>query len=216
MAAIPIILLQYEEHGAVLCCVLFIAEHVTQFQLAVWFIFFRLTYYNIAHRIASLKYLIGNNPFSYLATEFKQVDGYSQDESRKCRQQMGQRLQTVGFVFENLANASNQFNAVFSLPSLLVLTISFLCCTLSLFFFIDEFFHPGHLFANAKFVQLIMVSTYIILILTVVLSADLPTAEVVLPFFKFTLPLHVFRWQNKTVLLSVFVLFCFFHLWLNR
>lgn len=148
-------------------------EFISKFQLATWFLLFHLAYYNIAHRISILKTVIDDSQYSahrglkiaVLPMTSKQNDVISQ------------RLQKVGNLFDHLAKAAHQLKTVFSLAALVVLSTSFLSCTVCLFVFIHELFKPTA-FQKSLYLQLFLVATHIAMALIVILSADLPSQQV--------------------------------------
>lgn len=149
-----------------------LVEFISNFQLGIWFLHFHLTYYNIAHRISLLSSLITNHiPVRHCGLKIKVVPVKSNNN------QLDLHLHKIGNLFDHLVKAARQLERVFSFPSLLVLTTSFLSCTIGLFIFIRELFTPTT-FHDAKYLQIFAVTSSISFALVVILSADLPSQAV--------------------------------------
>lgn len=168
-----IIILIYEHYGLAVVLISACIEILVKFQAITSYILFHLTYYNIAHRMDILKSLIVLNPIpnfkKFKASVVSPITDQVPDVSR--------RIQKAGYLLDLLANASNHLQNIFSFSALIILTTTFLSCTIGLFIFIHEIFQPS-LFHNIIYLELVLTISNVLVAVTIILSADLPCHQV--------------------------------------
>lgn len=154
---------------------LILIESISKMKLTVWSLAMHLNYYGIANYISNFKFILtgGHLPskVSRISTELNGDDNSDQV--------MAHKLWKVSQLIDQLAKSSQKLQSVYSLSVLIILSASFVSCTISLFVIIQELFQPILLEINV-YLEIVSVATHISLVLIVIISADMPSHEVII------------------------------------